>query len=116
MKTKGYNMGTVTENPRNFRYVDRTCPECQKVYSGQSFQCKPCRAKVIKEWRQNNHYARKNAGAYTHVIRNEETKHIFKFSLLEGNIPNGYTVVYQAGPGELLPQIYNKEKAHHEQT
>lgn len=57
-----------------------------------------------------------NPLAYTHVIRHDSTGNLYKYSAVDFKFPEGYTVVYKAQPGYLLPSKFKEELDFHADT
>lgn len=57
---------------------------------------------------------RKHSGGFTHVITSRYEDAPVKYSILAGDIPKGYTVIFQCQIGEVLPKFYWKLESYHE--
>ena len=73
----------------------------------RDYRCIPCNKIYVNSRASGVWTPKENLLAYTHVIRDryDKTK-LFKFSLLQGDIPKGYTVIYKGRAGTLLPKQY----------
>jgi hypothetical protein len=65
--------------------------------------CRPCKTK--KEIGES-------PGAYTHVIKNHDTGSLYKISIVDSEIPKGYTTIYKTRGGQLLPKSLWKVKPY----
>ncbi len=92
----------------------RVCTQCQEFFIGNNTTCQACHATYMREYRRREHTCNPHEGAFTHVIRNEETMEIFKFSCIDNELPKGYTIITKAEAGQLIPKIYWEERNYHE--
>lgn len=83
------------------------CGRCGELhyYSHQAY-CKDCYAVVRREARELDMKRWLHRGGYTHVIRERYSGELFKYSLVDGGIPEKHVVVFVCGAGEILPRIY----------
>lgn len=105
------------DNPNKDEIPEKICTTCNIEYIPIHKQrCRSCNTRYMRNYRKRSHKPIKHDGAYNFVIRDEETKELYKFSSIAGNPPEGYSVVIQAGIGELLPKIYHEEKSYHDKN
>jgi hypothetical protein len=72
--------------------------------------CKECLKKVranVKQHRPVNH-----GGMYTHAIRCNSTGIVYRFSIMDNELPEDYTVIYKTRGGEMLPRKFWREKIY----
>lgn len=68
--------------------------------------CSDCRNKELREKRrQKRHLKPQPHGlAYTHVLRDRyDVTKLYKYHILDGDVPKGYNIIHRAKAGELLP-------------
>jgi len=92
------------------------CPRCgeyreRNEYHGRQkpdSACKYCRLEHKKLLYRGIAGATKDSKrAYTHVIQHKrDMTRIYKFHILQGDVPKGYNILFKGKPGELLPRRY----------
>lgn len=76
---------------------------------GLTSRCSRCHCELVKEATRKRRelVPIDNLGAYTHVIRDRYGyRTLFRYSILDGEVPKGYDIIYRALPGQLLPKQY----------
>ena len=73
-------------------------PKPKRVY-------KPRKDKLVRK---------KHTGGFTHVITSRYEDAPVKYSILAGQIPKGYTIIFQCHIGEILPKFYWKLESYHD--
>lgn len=89
---------------------------CGQYHYHTHKRCKDCDNAVRRERRKTQYKGKPDKLAYTHVIRNEDTKELFKTSLGIVSLPENHTVVFTAEIGKLLPSIYKDLSEYVDQT
>jgi len=75
----------------------------------------PEQPKTRKTWNRNTKpVRRKHTGGFTHVITSRYEDAPVKYSILAGQIPKGYTIIFQCHIGEILPKFYWKLESYHD--
>lgn len=99
------------------------CPRCgefreRNEYHGREkpdSACAYCRLEHKKNIYAGQIPPKKHLQAYTHVLQDKRDKtRIYKYSLLQGDVPKGYNILFKGKPGELLPRIYRNYEVWNE--
>ena len=106
--------GKLIYKRRVMEKQDRKCKSCGEIYNSKLVLCNKCNAIRMRDYRARCHLPRPHGGAFNMVIRDEDTKQLYKFSCLAGLPPSKFTVVCKVEIGELLPKIYHEEKSYHD--
>jgi len=105
---------TGERKPSKNDYVlrKRRCGQCGTYHISKRKQCNDCQNARLRRKKAMEYKGKKNIGAYTHVIRNEDTKELFKITLGLTQMPGNHSIVYIEKEGHLLPNIYRSLKAY----
>lgn len=74
------------------------------------YYCRECMAERYAEKKAKARKPEKNPLAYTHILRKQKGKKLYRFHILQTNgiIPDGYDIVFTVKPGELIPGFYRE--------
>jgi hypothetical protein len=87
------------------------CKVCYQWRWVGEFHSTTCR-KVVCQLCKEEEKTGGVVGAYTHVIKNPRTGELFKLSIAEFDIPEGYVIVTKVRGGQLLPKRLQKVKRY----
>lgn len=113
--------------PPDNRYADGShgfCSKCKTIKpaaemvvrmtnkKARAKTCKACHAVYARDHYRNKTPAKENPLAFTHVIADRYTGRLYKYSLLQGELPSGYTIIHVGMAGFLLPVRYKDLEAY----
>lgn len=102
---------------------EQYCGKCKKYlplsayYESMRISCCIKCHNATRRFKRNNPkkpVRHKHMGGFTHVITSRYEDVPLKYSILAGEIPKGYNVIFQCQIGEVLPKFYWKLESYHE--